>query len=282
MSLALTSKVHILKERAIMMKRVRTFFEERGVVEVDVPALARGACIDPCIDLIEARVMGERAFLHSSPEYYMKRLLAEGMCDCYQLAHVFRDGEISERHNPEFTMLEWYRLGFTLSQMIEETLALASLFIEGQKKVLFLTHREAFTHFLGYYPESQEERDHYFAFTLDEYLAKEHFVVIQDFPKEESALAKIENGVAKRFEVFYRGVELANGYLELQDAAEHHERLTRANMKRIKPYPVDRLFLDAIEKGLPACSGVAVGFDRLMMLKYGATSIRQVIPFGLD
>lgn len=262
-----------------MFKKVRSFFEERGVIEVDVPALAWGACIDEHINLVEVSLMGQRAFLHSSPEYYMKRLLVEGMCDCYQLSHVFRDGEVSARHNPEFTMLEWYRLDFSLLQMIEESLALASLFIEGSKKTLFLTHREAFTYFLGYYPENQEERDHFFAFELDGYLAKEEFVVIQDFPQEEAALAQIEGGVAKRFEVFYQGLEIANGYLELRDVNEHRERLERANKRRLKPYPVDRLFLETLEKGLPACAGVAMGFDRLMMIKYQASSIHQILPF---
>jgi lysyl-tRNA synthetase class 2 len=265
-----------------MFKRVRSFFEEKGVVEVDVPSLARGACIDQHINLIEATVMGERAFLHSSPEYYMKRLLAEGIGDCYQLSHVFRDGEVSERHNPEFTMLEWYRLGFSLTQMIEESLALASVFIEGGKKILFLTHKEVFVHFLGYYPENQEEREHFFAFDLDEYLAKEDFVVIHDFPKEEAALAQIEGEVAKRFEIFYQGLEIANGYLELQDPDEHRLRLKKANEKRNKPYPVDEHFLRAMEKGLPACAGVAMGFDRLMMIKYKAPTIKHILPFAFE
>ncbi len=280
MSLALTNKVAILQDRAHMFAKARAFFAERDVLEVDVPCLSTSASVDAHIDLIEARCLGKPAFLHSSPEYGMKRLLAEGIGDIYQISHVFRSDEKGERHNPEFTMVEWYRIGFTFEQLIEETIAFFRLFVDTPGDFETLTYRDAFLHYVGRFPESQEERDELFAFEIEPQLEK---TIIFGFPPEQAALSRIgSNGLAKRFELFYRGVELANGYDELTDPAVQRKRLNEENQARIslgkKAYPIDEHFLEALEKGIPDCCGVAVGFDRLMMLRHEAEKLEEVLP----
>ncbi len=261
----------MLEDRAALLAASRAFFAKRGVLEVDVPALSPYGSVDPHIDLIEVRSMGRRGFLHSSPEYGMKRLLAAGIGDIYQLSHVFRDLESGERHNLEFTMVEWYRLGFTLEQMIEETLDFVRLFVGGDRSFEKITFKEAFG---GDYPEDREVRDRLFALEIEPHLLS---TVVTDFPPDQAALAQIEGGVAKRFEVFYAGMELANGYLELTDAAEWRARLDNANQERRAlgkaPYPIDPHLRD-----ISACSGVAVGFDRLMMLRHGVQDIHEILP----
>lgn len=273
--MSLASKVDVLRDRAHMLARARAFFTERGVLEVDVPILSQRASVDAHIDLIEAEVLGQRAFLHSSPEYGMKRLLAEGVGDIFQLSHVFRADERGERHNPEFTMVEWYRCGMTFDQMIEETRAFIQLFLD----VPEFSQSSYVEVFGGDYPSNPEQRDHRFAFEIEPTL-KAH--VLKGFPSEQAALAQINSdGLAERFEIFVDGVELANGYHELIDPVEQKERLEEANRLRAHPLPMDTNFLEALEQGLPDCCGVAVGFDRLMMLRHQAR-IDQVIPFAWE
>lgn len=287
MSLASTNRVSILHDRALMLAKVRKFFAEREVIEVDVPILSTCGSIDCHIDLIEAHVCGTHSYMHSSPEYGMKRLLAEGVGDIYQLSHVFRDSEVGSRHNPEFMMCEWYRLGFLLEELMQETLEFLRLFIDVPGYEI-LTYEEAFCKYAGRLPEECLDQDHVLAFEIEPKIGREGFTVIKDFPLEQAALAKTEwNGkgvVAKRFEVFYAGMELANGYHELTDGSLQEERLCKANQKRISigktPYLIDYDFLDALKKGIPECSGVAVGFDRLMMLRHEKTEIKEVIPFS--
>ncbi|MCC5831550.1 MAG: hypothetical protein JJU12_00705 [Chlamydiales bacterium] len=283
MSLALTSRLAVLRDRAAMLAAARTFFKERGLVEVDVPVLSMRASIDPHIDLIEAACLEKKAFLHSSPEYGMKRLLAEGIGDIYQISHVFRKDERGELHNPEFTMVEWYRCALSFEEMIEETLAFISLFLPSSCSFQRIGYREAFLRYVGHYPESLEERDRLFAFEIEPEL---HAAVIFAFPPEQAALSRVEKGVARRFEVYYKGVELANGYHELADAEEQRRRFERNNRQRLllgkETYPIDTLFLEALDEGMPDCCGVAVGFDRLMMVRHERRSIDEVIPFGWE
>ncbi len=280
MSLALTNRLDILRDRGAMLAAARAFFAQRGVLEVDVPILSTRASVDPHIDLIEAACLGKKAFLHSSPEYGMKRLLAEGIGDIYQISHVFRSDERGERHNPEFTMVEWYRCGLPFKKMIEETVSFVSLFIPDIADFEWLSYHEAFLRHVGGFPSSQEERDCVFAFEIEPLLKA---AVIHGFPAEQAALARIENGLAQRFEIFYKGVELANGYHELTDPIEQRKRFEQNNRQRLalgkEPYPVDTLFLEALEGGMPDCCGVAVGFDRLMMLRHDADSIDEVLSF---
>lgn len=308
------TKIERLRDRAACLQRSRSFFETRGVLEVDCPAFSQAAPIDLHIDLISARYLGkEPIFLHSSPEFGMKRLLSEGMGDIYQLSHVFREGEWSCKHNPEFMMAEWYRQGFSLEQMIEETLDFIHLFL-GKIPSYRLSYREAFLRYaqidylklsddelfayiqkerLSFYPSLLEEgKDALLNLILgskiEPLLGNKSLCVLTHYPASQAALAKKitlgEEEVAERFEIYYEGVELANGYHELTDAEEQRKRFVAANQARVKlgknPLPIDENFLKALEKGLPHCCGVAVGFDRLMMLRQSQDNIAEVIPFG--
>lgn len=286
-----------LKKRAKMLKEVRDFFLARLVTEVDVPMLSHAAPIDPYIDIIEANCCGTPHYLHSSPEYGMKKLLAQGAPDIFQLSHVFRDNEQGSQHLLEFTLIEWYRLKMSFEDLWEETMDLISLFT-GPKKREYLSYEEAFERSLGINPhqadlqtllnlacekqlplyEGAEKKEHLLNLFLERYVepsfSPNSFTVLYDFPKEESALAKLAKNkkghpVAKRFEVYYQKKELANGYQELTCPSEQRQRLLENNATRKaqnkKPLPLDESFIQALEKGLPECCGVAVGFDRLIL-----------------
>ena len=239
----------------------------------------------------------------------MKRLLAEGIRDIFQLSHVFRDGEEGHKHRPEFMMAEWYRIGFSYEEMIEETCQFIELFVE-KKQRLTLTYQEIFLKYanidplcctvanlLAYiaakgalfpYDPEADTIDDLLSFVLTTFIEPElttiddALVVITYFPASQSALAKTQQRVAERFEIYYQGIELANGYHELQDAVEQRKRLHEANAERKKRgkevLPIDESFLQALEQGIPDCCGVAVGFDRLMMLRHGVSAISDVLP----
>ena len=300
----------LLKDRALMMSSARSFFSSKNVTETDIPILSKGASVDAHIDLIPAKVSRkETYYLHSSPEYGMKRLLAEGSGDIYQLSHVFRDGEISPKHRPEFMMCEWYRLNFTFQQIIDETVDFISLFL-GALPVEQKTYRQTFLDFgidpfsdyetlvnelkkrgIEPYPELKAEgTDGCLNLLLSHFieptLGQNKLFILSHYPASQAALAKttLEAGhpVAERFEVYYNGYELANGYHELADPIEQEKRLIEANESRIAfgkdPLPIDYAFLAALKKGLPPCCGVAVGFDRLMMLRHHKTNIKEILP----
>ncbi|MCB1180893.1 MAG: EF-P lysine aminoacylase GenX [Chlamydiia bacterium] len=299
-----------LEDRARMLGRARDFFFERDILEVDTPILSKRASVDAHIDLIEAVALGERCFLHSSPEYGMKRLLSMGMGDIYQLSHVFRDEEMGSHHNPEFMMAEWYRIGFTFEEMIQETAEFCALFLNIEPTFDFLTYNQAFLKYCGFNPKemtkerllsylkergisipseaSREELLHLcLTFLVEPHLGKMQLLALTDYPSSEAALARtrtVENEeVAMRFELYFRGVELANGYHELTDANEQKKRFLEENQERLdlgkKAFPFDTEFLEALRKGLPDCCGVAVGIDRLMMLRHRASTLEEVIPF---
>lgn len=282
---ALRNRLSILKDRAEMLAKARAFFAARGVMEVDVPISSQSGSIDVHIDLVETDCMGKRCFLHSSPEFGMKRLLAEGIGDIFQLSHVFRQGERGPKHNPEFLMAEWYRMGFTFEQMIVETVAFIHLFLDQiPLQTEQMRYQEVFLRYLGFFPETLEERDYRLAFEIEPQLGHEGLTIIRDFPPEQAALSRVSpEGFAERFEVFYKGTELANGYHELTDHVEQAARFQRANLERAalgkKTYPVDTRLLEALQHGIEDCCGVAVGFDRLMMLRHETERIEEVIPF---
>lgn len=269
-----------------MLSLSRAFFQKKGVLEVDVPLLTQKAPIDLHIDLIQAVCSGKSCYLQSSPEYPMKRLLAEGIGDIYQLSHVFRDGECGGRHNPEFSMVEWYRHGFSFGKMIEETVEFIRLFLPFVSSVDYVTYDEVFAP----YATSSQDKDYIMAFEIEPKLGVEKFTILTDFPPEQAALAKVieKEGkkVAERFEIFYQGMELANGYHEVTSAREVEQRCITANQQRRalqKPvYPIDTYLIEALEKGIPDMCGVACGFDRLLMLQLKATHISEVLPFSWD
>lgn len=307
------NKIAVLKERATMLAKARAFFDQRNVFEVDCPLLSPSASVDAHINLISALYEGkEKRFLHSSPEYGMKRLLAEGSGDIFQLSHVFRDGEYGWKHNPEFTLVEWYRVGMAFPNIIEETLDFIRLFL-GNLPSTILSYRECFQRYLNLDPFTasdaalrsrlaskpirpasleQESRDgllnYLLALEIEPLLGINELTVIRDYPSSQAALAKTidrdEIRVAERFEVYFKGYELANGYHELANACEQRLRLDEANQARRQMgkevLPLDYLFLAALEKGLPDCCGVAVGFDRLMMLRLQKERIAEVLPMG--
>lgn len=303
-------RVVILRDRADMFQAVRAFFAKRGVIETDCPLITSFASIDAHIDLIPVQdAQGSTRYLHSSPEYGMKRLLAEGMGDIYQLAHVFRQGEYGHRHNPEFMMAEWYRLHLSFEEMIEETFDFIQLFLAPQPRSI-ISYRDAIIKYTGidYVTASEEEladflkkdlyagaekegKDALLNILLPTYvephLGQGELTALAYYPASQAALAKTRMiagaPVAERFEVYFKGVELANGYHELADPHEQRKRLVEANQERLKmgkrALPIDEFFLKALEKGLPPCCGVAVGFDRLMLLRQEKSRLSEVIPF---
>lgn len=305
-------KIQCLKKRAAMLKQARAFFEKKGVLEVDCPALSTLASVDAHIDLVPSSVFSKPAFLHSSPEYGMKRLLALGLGDIFQLSHVFRDGEVGSKHNPEFMMCEWYRVGMSFEALMQETCDFISLFV-GDLPRKMLPYSQAFLDYVGIDPfkaslaeldayikakghdvpfdhesDTKDDRLSYILSTfIEPQFSSQELTILPYFPPTQAALAKVRsvegNLVAERFEVFCGSLELANGYHELQDAIEQEKRLVEANSARKQlgkePLPIDVRFLEALKTGLPGCSGVAVGFDRLMMLHCQTSKISDVIAW---
>ncbi len=304
-------KATLLRSRADALAAARNFFAQRKITEVDCGALVHSPPLDANIDVMSVCVSDrETGYLHTSPEYAMKRLLTEGSGDIYFLGHVYRKGEIGPRHNPEFTMAEWYRIGFNFSQMIEETCDFIRLFA-GNLPRRILPYQEAFHTYahLDIEQDSQEELLAAIAHRgvdlpreaaawkketlvhlilthfVEPHLGRNEMTILIDYPPEEAALAclveKEGNFVAERFEIYINGLELANGYHELADAAELRKRFNKLNEKRQDPYTIDERFLSALEtKHFPPCCGVSVGFDRALMVQHKLTNISQAIPFS--
>ncbi len=315
MNTSLESRISILRDRGAMLSCVRAFFQARDVLEVDCPALSRAAPIDTHIDVMHVSVQeAETGYLHTSPEYGMKRLLAEGIGDIYQMSHVFRQGECGALHNPEFTMIEWYRTGFTFDALIQETVDLVLLFLP-ELPTSTLSYREALELHTGidyvcasrselveaarflapHLPLEANEWDRdtllnsLMSFVVEPHLGQAELTIIKHFPASQSALAKTvwlgdSEEVAARFEIYYRGIELANGYHELTCPVEQRRRLEAASASRAalgKSYlPLDENLIRALEAGLPDCCGVAVGFDRLMLLRHGKDTLSDILPFS--
>ena len=309
----LESKIPLLKDRAHMFHRARLFFSTLGLLEVDTPMLSPSAPIDVHIDIMTTEMHdGRTGFFHSSPEYAMKRLIAAGLTDIYQISHVFRLGEEGKLHNPEFTMVEWYQKGCSFEKIIEDTLNFIRLFLgelpdtqmnyrDLVKKYTDIDYPAASTEDLAGYIKEQSDGypqdllswdkdtllQYIISFFIEPNLGKNGLFVLKHFPASQGALAKLQmvgdEIVAERFEIYYQGIELANGYHELTDPKEQHKRLEQANSKRIslgkKEMPLDLQLIAALEKGLPDCSGVAVGFDRLMMLRHKKESLSPTVPF---
>lgn len=309
-----------LEGRAQLMARTRAFFAARGVLEVETPAIGAAATSDPQIESFA--VTGpdgrQQGFLHTSPEYAMKRLLAAGSGDIYQLCKVFRAGERSGQHNPEFSLLEWYRLGFTLAELMAETAGLAGelLAIYGgtPRPVETLSYRDAFLSRLSLDPfkadvdslsrlalehglaaESvatatrDELLDFLVATQVGPTLGRGSLCCLHHYPASQASLAQLDAddpATALRFELYAEGVELANGYVELGNAAEQGRRFEADQRERIRrglaPHAGDGRLLAALEAGLPACAGVAMGFDRVLMLALGEKRIDAVLSMTAE
>lgn len=303
-----TAPLSAMRQRARLYQHIRAFFQQRDVMEVSTPVLAAHGVTDPAIQCIAVPGHG---ILQSSPEYHMKRLLAAGSGPIYQIGPVFRDGERGSRHNTEFTMLEWYRPGFSLAQLIDETCDLVSepLGHPPQRRVSF---RTLFRSITGHDPLSADlaslrlaipdgqqvpdmDRaqlvDWLMAFVVEPTLERDTLVVVTEFPAWAAALARLQTDdqgdpVAARFEIYFNGLELANGYHELTDAAEQQARFALDQERRqalaLPDARIDRYLLDALRQGLPDCAGVALGIERLLMASSGEPCIDQVMAFTGD
>jgi len=267
-----------LRLRAQALEAIRGFFAARDVVEVQTPVLAPATVTDPDVESIAVPGYG---FLQTSPEYQMKRLLSAGAPSIYQLGPVFRHEERGRLHNPEFTMLEWYRLGFDDQQLMQEVAELVALVL-GPDAVQTVTYQQLVGDVSGRGDVQRSELDLRFAEACEKLQPGRFFVV--DYPADQAALARLRPdnpSVAARFELVIDGIEIANGYWELLDPTEHERRFAadRARRKALGRTDVepDQPFLTALRRGLPNCAGVALGVDRLLMLAQNADRLDEVL-----
>ena len=308
-----SATIETLKARAELNGSVRAFFAARDVLEVETPILSAHATVDRHIDSFST---GDAQWLQTSPEFAMKRLLAAGSGAIFQIARVFRVEELGRHHNTEFSMLEWYRPGFDMHALIDEVEALVQTLAGLSERFERLSYREAFLRHAGIDPFAVDasklreaavtfgliQRDDFTAevepdFWLDllmslrisPLLGQHSPSFLYDFPASQAALSRIrpaqgdEPAVAERFELFWHGLELANGFHELTDADEQRARFVadqnwrRTQGKVVPPY--DAHLIDALAAGLPDCSGVALGLDRLLMLKLGLPELAATLAF---
>lgn len=309
----------ILQARARLLALARRFFAQRQVMEIETPIVSTAATTDPAIESFQTQYRGPgRAgesplYLQTSPELFMKRLLAAGSGPIYQFARVFRNAEYGTRHNPEFTLLEWYRTGFNYHQLMDEVEVLVKTLLgEALAGGDFerLSYRQLFTRFAGVDPFTAEPavlqaclREHGQTVSVADSeprrvwldLVLTHVIepqlqsgawFVYDYPADQAALARVREdhpAVAERFELYVDGMELANGFQELTEVAEQRRRFERENQARVADkraaLPVDARFLDALASGMPDCAGVALGFDRLVMLATGRPRIADVMAF---
>lgn len=339
-----SASIENLKRRADLLREARRFFDERGFVEVQTPVLSRDTVIDRHLEpwVVERSELKQwgfaepRAYLQTSPEFAMKRLLASGMDKIYQIGPVFRGGERGPLHNPEFTMLEWYHVGESYSGGMQFLIDLVNALLPAcpverrsveispversqqgnasESRSMSRTYQEVCWQQLGidilqadleqlaqlacqrklvgsldWSDDWDDWCNLLFTELVQPTLGKDSLTVICDFPASQSALARIserDERVAERFEIFYRGVELANGYHELLDPAELRRRNRAINQQRLRDgkisLPEESRLLEAMQRGMPSSVGCALGFDRLVMLACRATTLDEVLPFPIE
>lgn len=307
---------HLLK-RAKIIAEIRKFFTERGLLEVETPVLSEFGVTDLHLSTFNTEFIapfGEQSktlWLSTSPEYHMKRLLAAGSGPIFQIGKVFRNEEAGSRHNPEFTMLEWYRPHFNMHRLINEVDDLLQQILDCEPAES-LSYQFVFQEYVGLDPlsasrqelveaarkhnfmaEDDEDRDTLLQFLFSEVvepqIGQTKPVAVYHFPSSQAALAQVspeDQRVAERFEFYYKGLELANGFHELTDAREQQRRFEQDNRQREKnglpTRALDERFLAALQAGMPNTSGVALGVDRLIMIALGCSQIREVISFAVD
>lgn len=310
-----------LKRRAQFLTEIRRFFYQRDVLEVDTPILSHAAPTAPYLDSFTTEYIaagGQKTpcYLHTSPEFAMKRLLAAGLGDIYQIAKVFRNGEKGRHHSPEFTMLEWYRPSLNYHQLMAEVDDLLQSVV-GLPAAVKLSYQQVFSQYLAIdvsdvseqqlkqfaickitsLPDDwQADKDGWLELLMSELIEPQLALsgqpyIIYDFPASQAQLAKLHRSddgavVAARFEVYARGLELANGYDECLDANELSQRFAKDNLIRQRQgkamMPMDQNLIAAVNAGLPACTGVAIGVDRLLMLNLGVNDINAVSSFRFE
>lgn len=308
----------VLAARARLLARIRAFFAAAGVMEVETPIASRAAATDPALESLATVCPGlgdAPLWLHTSPEFAMKRLLAAGAGPIYQICKVFRGGERGRRHHPEFTLLEWYRPGWDYRRLLAEVADLVRAALDRPElPAEVLTYRGVFLDRLGLDPliadletlgraalgqgiagveglalDTDGWLDLLLTHRIESGLGRGRLSFVCDYPPSQAALARIRGGetpVAERFELYLQGMELANGFTELTDAAEQRRRF-RSDLQRraaagLACRPVDEALLAALEAGLPPCSGVALGVDRLLMIATGSAHIDQVLAFPVE
>ena len=297
-----------VRERALIYRQIRAFFNNRGCLEVDTPLLLSSTNTDPQVEPLAVSLEQRIAYLQTSPEFAMKRLLAAGSGSIFQICHAFRQGEAGRRHHPEFSLLEWYRVGYDYRRLMDEMELLITTLNLKQCRFDRITYHDLFARHLNVDLEAIDldslrrlcdERvagsnsgDLDFDQCLDLLLGMaiapslEGYQFVYDYPVSQAALARRKTGdarVAERFELFYDGLELANGFSELVDADEQRTRFEQDNALRrrrqLPQYELDENLLAALAAGLPECAGVALGLDRLLMVLLDLDSIEQVLTF---
>ena len=312
-----SASIGALKRRAALLAEARAFFAERGVLEVETPALSASAVSDPQIESLACDVAGlaRRFYLASSPEYAMKRLLAAGSGDIYQICRVFRDAERGRWHNPEFTLVEWYRRGFDDVALMAEVEEFVARLLAPRRRLSpaqHLTYAAALERYAGVdirgagdaelttaavrhgvACDAELDRDAkldlLMGLVVGPQLGRESPCFVCDYPASQAALARLKPGqpaVAARFELYIDGLELANGFHELADPAEQRARFnkdlsTRRARGQAQPQ-VDERLLAALDAGIPDCAGVALGFDRLVAVELGCAGLADAMAFTIE
>ena len=305
--------IETLKLRAELLATARSFFVQRSVLEVETPVLGASAVTDPNIQsFVVADDNKPPRYLQSSPEFFMKRLLVDGAPDIYQITKAFRQAEAGARHNPEFTLIEWYRRQFDLAQISQETAELVQQLLLIRKinlPIQRISYRAACQQMLGLNLMEQSRqalirlatkqgliaadklpRTALYDFIFDQSvvarLPRDVIHIVEYYPAEQASLAQLsetDSQLAERFEVFAGGFELANGFLELRDAAEQRQRfqqdLQMRMQQKLPAIAIDEAFIAALQQGLPACAGVALGLDRVHLITAEVDSLDQLLPF---
>ena len=316
-----SASLDMLRTRAELLGRIRDFFRQAGVLEVETPASSRYGVTDPAIESFVTRycgpgaAQGEARYLQTSPEFPMKRLLAAGSGPIYQLCRVFRNGERGRLHSPEFTLLEWYRPGFDHHRLMGEVAELMQALSPRPLKEERVSYAEAFQSRLRIDPHRAsaaelsncaidqgiagaeqlelESRDAWLDLLLthliEPHLGENGMTFLYDYPATQAALARVRPGdppLAERFELYLSGLEIANGFHELLDGQEQRRRFEEDNRRReamgLPTLPIDVHLLAALEAGMPASAGVALGVDRLLMVLSGSRHIREGVAFDSD
>lgn len=302
------ASLQVIRERARIYRQIRSFFNTRGCLEVDTPTLMPTTTTDAQIASIEVTGVDRPLYLQTSPEYAMKRLLAAGCGSIFQIAHAFRRGESGHLHHTEFSLLEWYRVGYDYQQLMDEMELLITTLSLRQCSFTRISYRDLFSKTLNLNIDGISLRDlqrlccdrvpgvdgssldhqQCLDLLLGSVIAPtmQGYQFVYDYPISQAALARASNddaGVAERFELFHDGVELANGFSELTDSAEQRLRFEQDNALRLarglRQLPIDERLLAALESGMEDCAGVALGLDRLLMVLLELDSIDQVLTF---
>ncbi|MCF2862027.1 elongation factor P--(R)-beta-lysine ligase [Pseudoalteromonas sp. Cnat2-41] len=314
-----SADIHTLQQRAKLIQQIRQFFYQRDVMEVDTPSLSKASVTDEHLHSFATRFVGQGyaeglpLYLQTSPEYAMKRLLAAGSGAIFQICKAFRNEENGRHHNPEFTMLEWYRPGFDEFDLMAEIDELMQQLLDCEK-AQYISYQQVFIQVLGVDPltaslrelkqlasthgfadiaANEEDADTLlqllFCMVIEPTIGQQQPCFVYHFPASQAALARLHEQdprVAGRFELYYQGQELANGFNELTDANEQRQRFANDNNKRIakglEPVALDENLLAALDAGLPQCAGVALGVDRLVMIACGKKHIREVLSFDIE